>query len=64
MPTRPSVARRRVALTDASRRFAMVRPSLTAGRRLAPRTAGRDGDPAEVVLSGIASGRDLQFVRR
>ena len=43
-PPSPSVARQRVALKDASRRFAMAkRPSLTANRHLAPGTAGRDG---------------------
>jgi hypothetical protein len=43
-PPCQSVARRWVALKDASRRFCDgLRPSLTAARRLAPRTAGRDG---------------------
>jgi hypothetical protein len=43
-PVVASIARRRVALKDASRRFAVgLRPSLTATRRLALGKAGQDG---------------------
>ena len=43
-PPVASVARRRVALKDARRRFAVaLRPSLTAIHRRAPRKGGRDG---------------------
>ena len=62
-PPSPSVARRRVALKDASRRFAMAkRPSLTATRRLAPGTAGRDGGMVFRSNKGMGERASINFL--